>query len=80
MIDPKFHLVKYLNIIQFESNGKEVSFECSHCRISSTDSKGNTTLNVSIADSGSEKVKCGHALIKMKATEQYSLGAAYYLA
>ena len=34
-----------------------VSFEWSHHRISSTDSKVRTTLHVSIADSGIERVK-----------------------
>ena len=36
---------------------KEVSFERSHHRISSTDEKVRTTLHVSIIDSGNERVK-----------------------
>ena len=38
------------------STAEEVSFEWSHHRISSTDSKVRTTLHVSITDSGSEDV------------------------
>jgi len=44
-------------IVPCESTAEEVSFEWSHHRISSTDSKVQTTLNVSIFDSGSERVK-----------------------
>jgi len=39
------------------SAAKEISFERSHHRISSTDSKVRTTLYVSIFDSRSERVK-----------------------
>ena len=39
------------------SAAKEISFERSHHRISSTDSKVRTTLHVSIIDSRSERVK-----------------------
>ena len=44
-------------IVPYESTAEEVSFEWSHHRISPTDSKVQTTLNVSISDSGSERVK-----------------------
>ena len=40
-----------------ESNAIEVSFEWSNHCISSTNSKVRTTLNVSITDSGSERVR-----------------------
>ena len=40
-----------------KSNAEEVSFEWSHHRILSTDSKARTKLRVSIIDSGSEGVK-----------------------
>ena len=40
-----------------KSTAEEVSFEWSHHRISSTDSKVRATLHVSIIDSGSERVK-----------------------
>ena len=40
-----------------ESTAKEISFEWSHYRILSTDSEFRTTLDVSIIDSGSEKVE-----------------------
>ena len=39
------------------STGREVSFEWSHHRISSTDSKVRVTLQTSIKYSGSERVK-----------------------
>ena len=39
-----------------KSTAEEVSFEWSHHRISSTDSKVKTTLHVSITDSRSERV------------------------
>ena len=39
-----------------KSTAEEVSFEWSHHRISSTDSKVRTTLHVSIIDSESEMV------------------------
>jgi len=41
-------------MVPCESTTEEVSFEWSHHRISSTDSKVRTTLNVSITDPGSE--------------------------
>ena len=44
-------------MVPCESPTKEISFEWSHHRISSTDSKVITTLHVSINDSGSERVK-----------------------
>ena len=44
-------------IVPCESTAKENSFEWSHHRILSTDSKLRTTLHVSIIDSGSERVK-----------------------
>ena len=40
-----------------ESTGRELSFEWSHHRISSTDSKVRVTLQNSIKHSGSERVK-----------------------
>ena len=40
-----------------KSTTEEVSFEWSHHRISSTDSKVRTTLHVSIIDSGRERGK-----------------------
>jgi len=59
MKNPKFHF--FLNsakqIVPCESAAEEVSFEWSHHRILSTDSKVRTTINVSITDSGSERVK-----------------------
>jgi len=62
--NPKFHFVKYinLNIVPFESTAEEVSFEWSHHRISSTHSKVRTTLNVSVTNSGCERVEvvAGH--------------------
>ena len=42
-------------MVPCESTAEEVSFEWSHYRISSTDSKVRTTLHVSIIDSGSER-------------------------
>ena len=52
-------ILKYLKhlIGPCESTAKEVSFEWSHYRISSTDSNTRTTLHVSMSDSGSERVK-----------------------
>ena len=50
---------KSLNIklvLPCERTAEEVSFEWSHHRISSTDSKVRTTLNLSVTDSGSERV------------------------
>ena len=41
-----------------KSTAKEVSFEGSHHRISSTDSKVKTKLHASIIDFGSERVNC----------------------
>ena len=56
----KFHFVKYWKTNckkqTCESTAEEVSFEWSHHRISSTDSKVRTALHVSIIDSGSEIV------------------------
>ena len=43
-------------MVPCKSNAKEGSFEWSHHRILSTDSKVRTTLHVSIIDSGSEMV------------------------
>jgi len=43
-------------IVPCESTAEEVSFEWSHHRISSTDSKVRTTINASITDSGSGRV------------------------
>ena len=44
-------------MVPYKSTAKEVSFEWSHHRVSSTDSKVRTTLHVSIIDSGSERDK-----------------------
>ena len=44
-------------LVPCKSTAEEVSFEWSHHRISSTDSKVKTTLHVSIIDSESERVK-----------------------
>ena len=41
-------------MVPCKSTAEEVSFEWSHHRISSTDSKIGNTLHVSITDSGSE--------------------------
>ena len=43
-------------MIPCKSTAKEVSFEWSHHRISSTDSKVRTALHFFIIDSGSERV------------------------
>ena len=43
-------------MVPCKSTAEEVSFEWSHHRVSSTDSKVRTTLNVSISDSGSERL------------------------
>ena len=43
-------------MVSCKSTAEEVSFEWSHHRILSTDSKVKTTLHVSIIDSGNEKV------------------------
>ena len=45
------------HIAPCESTGRELSFEWSHHRISSTDSKVRVTLQTSIKYSGSERVK-----------------------
>ena len=45
------------------STGRELSFEWSHHRISSTDSKVRVTLQNSIKHSGSERVKTKSTLI-----------------
>ena len=44
-------------MVPCESTAEEVSFERSHHRISSTDSKVRTTLHVSIIDSANERVR-----------------------
>ena len=60
-IQDKFHisfckktLTLHVNVLP---KGFHFSVEWSHYRISSTDSKVETTLNVAITDSGSERVK-----------------------
>ena len=62
-------------IASCESTGRELSFEWSYHRISSTDSKVRVTLQNSIKHSGSERVKDhmlrlsfkkGHALFKKR--------------
>ena len=53
--NPKFHFVNIeKQMVPCKSTAKEVPFEWSHHRISSTDSKVRTTLHVSIIDSGSD--------------------------
>ena len=60
----KFHFLKTNSrIAECESTGRELSFEWSHHRISSTDSKVRVTLQNSIKHSGSERVKGGHECI-----------------
>ena len=44
-------------MVPCKSTDEEVSFEWSHHRISSTDTKVRTTLHISIIDCGSERVK-----------------------
>ena len=44
-------------MVPCKSTAKEVSFEWSHHRISLTDSKVRTALNVSFIDSWSEKIR-----------------------
>ena len=44
-------------MVPCNSTAEEVSFEWSHHRISSTNSKVRTTLHVAIIDPGSERVK-----------------------
>ena len=46
-------------MVPCKSTAEEVSFEWSHYRISSTDSKVRTTLHVSIIDPESERVIAG---------------------
>ena len=48
--------IPFSEIAQYESTGRELSFEWSHHRISSADSKGRVTLQNSIKHSGSERV------------------------
>ena len=53
----KFHFPKlWETIASCESTGRELSFEWSHHRISSTDSKARVTLQNSIKHPGSERV------------------------
>ena len=47
-------------MVPCKSTAEEVSFEWSHHRISSTDSKVRTTLHVSMINSGSERVKMAY--------------------
>ena len=55
----KFHFLKNFEkqIVSCESTGRELSFEWSHHRISSTDSKVRVTLQNSIKHYGGERVK-----------------------
>jgi len=53
------YFILYKLIVTCERTADEVSFEWSHHRISSTNTKVRTTLNVSTTDSGSERVKKG---------------------
>ena len=50
--------ISFSKILTCESTGRELSFEWSHHRISSIDSKVRVTLQNSIKHSGSERVKC----------------------
>ena len=56
---PNFQISFSKIVASSESTGKELSFEWSHHRISSTDSKVRVTLQNSIKHSGSERVKWG---------------------
>ena len=58
-------------MVPCKSTAEEVSFEWSHHRISSTDSKVRTTLHVSIIDSGRERVK----ILGARAQEKHSNGS-----
>ena len=50
-----------------KSTAEEVSFEWSHHRISSIDSKVRFTFHVFITDSGSEIVKGVYQLVRLRA-------------
>ena len=63
MKNPKFCFANIeKQMVPCKSTAEEVSFEWSHHRISSTDSKVRTTLHVSIIDSGSDRVNQGSVL------------------
>ena len=49
-------------MVPCKSTAEEVSFEWSHHRVSSTDSKVRTTLHVSITDSGTGMVQSAPVL------------------
>ena len=61
-----------------KSTAKEVSFEWSHHRISSTDSKAGTALHVSIIDSGRERVKAWGAAFLGQLIYKCGLPASFY--
>ena len=50
--------ISFSKILTCESTDRELSFQWSHHRISSIDSKVRVTLQNSIKHSGSERVKC----------------------
>ena len=50
-------------MVPCKSTAEEVSFEWSHHRISSTDSKVRTTLNLSIVDSRSERYQISYKYV-----------------
>ena len=56
MISIKILVCNHIRMVPCKSPAKEVSFEWSHHRISSTNSKVGTTLHVSITDSESDRV------------------------
>ena len=61
-------------MVPCQSTAEEVSFEWSHHRISSADSKVRTTLPVSITDFGSERLmECEAYLNTCVHSSQYSL-------
>ena len=51
-------------MVPYKSTAEEVLFEWSHDRISSADSKVRTTVQVSIIDSGSERVKLSLKIVR----------------
>ena len=62
-------------MVPCKSTGEEVSFEWSHHRISSTDSKVRTTLHVSIMDSGRERVNYfAYYILNSKLADYFHLG------
>ena len=60
-------------MVPCKSTAEEVSFELSHCRISSTDSKVRTTLHVSIIDAGNERVNINYYVNFSEIHRDYSV-------